>query len=58
MVEAAGPSTMIGKKRARKVTSDLMDLSRFFNSKDDPTITKRQKVQDASLGDYNCPYLG
>ena len=49
---------MIGKKRARKVTSDLMDLSRFFNSKDDPTITKRQKVQDASLGDYNCPYLG
>ena len=52
---------MIGKKRQRKVTSDLIDLSLLFGKKTTEP-NKRQKVQPEAVenaeDENHCPYLG
>ena len=52
---------MIGKKRQRKVTSDLFDLSLLFG-KTTTSPNKRQKVQTEAAenaeDENHCPYLG
>ena len=44
----------IGKKRQRKVTNDLLDLSLLYENVGSSEPKKRQKVEEEIL----CPYLG